>query len=627
MYTINVGEGQSSPVLKDWWNVKNEEICKHTFALVNTISQFQSYRRTLNSRYARLYSNLGLLGFNASMYSKSATDNFTGNRVTYNVIKSVIDAAASKIAKNRPKPQFLTEDGNWYQFEKAKKLTQYIEGVYYDANTYHEAQRAFTDACVFGLGVIKIFEESGRIKTERVFPEEIVVDEAEAINGKPRQIHQVKYVSKDMLAAMFPKHKNEIFSSSHGLDSQVVSESVIDLVKVVESWHLPSSKESKDGRHVIAVEHATLLDEDYEKNYFPFVFFRWSERLAGFHGQGIAEELIGLQIEINKLLRNIQQAQHLVAVPRVYLEASSKVASQHINNNIGSVVKYSGKTPTFQTPQAMTAEVYNHLKWLIQSAYEVTGISQLSATSKKPVGLESAVALREYQDIESERFMLVGQRWDSMFMDLAKIVIDMSRDLYTENKDLSVQIKGKDFIKTIKWSEVDLPDDQFIMKVFPTSLLPSTPAARIQKAQEYIQAGWMDKSQALAYLDFPDIEQFETLEAASHRLTMKDIGTIMAKGEYVPPEPGMDLKLAEKLANQSYLKGRAENLPEERLELLLRYIDDIERLRKLMLPQEAMAPQAGPEAGLEQMIPQATPEAPPQSDLQPFAGEPVPPIA
>lgn len=108
---------------------------------------------------------------------------------------------------------------------------------------------------------------------------------------------------------------------------------------------------------------------------------------------------------------------------------------------------------------------------------------------------------------------------------------------------------------------------------------------------------------------------------------MKDIGTIMAKGEYVPPEPGMDLKLAEKLANQSYLKGRAENLPEERLELLLRYIDDIERLRKLMLPQEAMAPQAGPEAGLEQMIPQATPEAPPQSDLQPFAGEPVPPIA
>jgi hypothetical protein len=54
--------------------------------------------------------------------------------------------------------------------------------------------------------------------------------------------------------------------------------------------------------------------------------------------------------------------------------------------------------------------------------------------------------------------------------------------------------------------------------------------------------------------------------------------------------------------------GRVNELPEERLELLLRFIDDCERLKVLSQPEQPVI--AAPE---EQ--PTAVPEAPEQSDL------------
>ena len=67
------------------------------------------------------------------------------------------------------------------------------------------------------------------------------------------------------------------------------------MVKVIESWHLSSGPKAKDGKHTICT-NATLFKEDYDKEYFPFVFFRWNVRPVGFFGQGLAEQLQGLQL-------------------------------------------------------------------------------------------------------------------------------------------------------------------------------------------------------------------------------------------------------------------------------------------------------------------------------------------
>lgn len=594
-----------------WWSEQPGTMYRSVFEVVNRIEHQGTYQHNLNIKNARLFSDLELLGFASyRLSSANRNNNLSAGRLTYNIVKSIIDTAASKIAKNKPKPQFLTDKGDWDQQERAKKLTQYVEGVFYDTEIYGKAQRVFQDACVFGTGALKFYKKDGRVCCERVFIDELRVDYVEGANGKPRQLHQVKYISRDLLVELYPDHKAAIYDATSGLEAG--DESVDDVVKVVESWRLTTTRDSKDGKHAISIDNATLFEEDYNKDYFPFTFFRWSNRVSGFFGSGIAEEVTGIQIAINKTLMNIQKAQHLVAVPRIAVDSSSKVSTHQLTNEIGSIIKYSGgsRPPVFDTPTAMNAEVYNHLKWLIQSGYELTGVSQLSAASKKPAGLDSGVALREYSDIETERFMLTGLRYEKMFLDASKIIIDMSRDMYEDDKSLSVTVPGGSFISTIKWKDVDLKDDQFIMKVFPVSLLPSTPAGKLQKVQELIQAGFIPKEQAISLLDFPDLGAYESLETANSNLIKKTITEIVSVGEYMPPEPQMNLEEAVQYAHKAYLDGRVTNLAEDKLELLLRFIDDAVRLQQLK--QEALPP-----APVESGQPTAVPEAPAQTDLLP----------
>jgi hypothetical protein len=389
-------------------------------------------------------------------------------------------------------------------------------------------------------------------------------------------------------------------------------------VEVIEAWKIPAKKGLK-GRHAIVIETATLVDEEYSKPFFPFAFIRWKERLSGFFGAGLCEELKQIQIEINKTLRNISKAQENVAIPRVYVESGSKVITQHINNALGSIIKYSGQKPVFETPVGMNAETYAHLKWLIDSAYALSGVSQLSATSQKPSGLDSGEALRAYNDIETERFAVVAQAYEKLALDISELIIDISRDLYAENPKMQVTAEGSDFIRTIRWKDVNLESEAYIMKAYPVSLLPSTPSGKLQRVVELMQAGFIDKDAALKMLDFPDLGAYTSVKLAGKDLVDKNISEMIETGRYLSPEPSMPLDYAVQAASQSYLSGRVDGLPDKKLTLLLRFLDDVERLKKMALPPpEAKMP---PDA---QVLPQAVPEPQPVSEIMPQAEMPQP---
>ena len=128
-------------------------------------------------------------------------------------------------------------------------------------------------------------------------------------------MHQEKYVHKDVLKQMFPKFEMEIDRASYVASGEgsYSTSNIKDMIKVIESWHLKSGPNAKDGKHTICISDATLFEEEYYKDDFPFVFFRWNVRPVGFFGQGLAEQLSGLQLEINKTLgSNIQEVKQYV---------------------------------------------------------------------------------------------------------------------------------------------------------------------------------------------------------------------------------------------------------------------------------------------------------------------------
>lgn len=575
-YNNNVSPGLS----EKWWVVGANKAHQNLFALVKYVEKNQSYRGVLNLRYARMYANMEMLGLSSGTYARTASNNFSNNRVTYNVVKSCADTATSKIAKNKPKPLFLTENGDYNLKRKAKLLTQYMEGMFEETDMYRLGQRVFLDACVFGTGCLKLYIDPGslKVKAERVFIDEIIVDDVEGMYSSPRQIHQRKYYSRDVLLGMFPEYKEEILQASTALRGESATQSTADNVVVLESWHLPSSKDAKDGKHMICIDNATLVYEEYTKDHFPFVFLRWNDKLVGFWGMGLAEELIGIQLEINKVLRNIQAGHQLMGVPRVFVDVASNINTGHINNEVGGIIKYQGQPPVFQSPPIMNGEVYQYVETLYNKAYEITGISRLSAQAQKPAGLNSGVALREFQDIESERFMLAGQRYEDMFMEAARQIIELSKELYEIEPKLTVKVKTNKFIQKIKWKDVSMDEDEFVMKVFPVNMLPSTPAGKLQTIQELVQAGLIPQDQAISLLDFPDLESFLSLATAAQDNIERILGIMIEEGRYIPPEPFMNLQLALEMAQETYLRAKCDNLKEERLELLRTFMDDIQTL-------------------------------------------------
>lgn len=609
-----------------WWKTNKNQAHNDVFPYLRQLDNSQGYKQQDNLRNMRLYGNMEFSGISAFNYARTEPTYNVQNRVTLNVVQSMIDTVVSKITKNKPRPYFLTNNGDWSLQRKAEKLTQFSEGQFYGTDFYAKASVAFKDACIFGTGCLKIFRggtDNAEIKVERVFIDEIMVDDKEAYYGEPRQLHQRKWVHKDVLKAAFPGFASQIDVSIEQIGSQKqTSERAGDMILVVESWHLKSGPKAKDGRRTICIDNATLLDEAYDKDYFPFVFFRWNLKPIGFFGQGISEQLTGLQLEINKILRTIQISMHLVSVPKMLVEASSKIVTSHLNNKIGGIIKYAGTKPEWNNNMgAIPAELFTHLNTLYSRAYEIVGISQLSAQSQKPMGLNSGKAMRTFNDLETERFMETGLRYEKTFLDAIKIMLDLAKDIAEETGNYEVKCPGSGFLKTIKWDDVQLDEDQYILQAYPTSALSQNPASRLQEVQELLQAGFVSKEDGMRLLDFPDLKRYYNMTNSGLEDINRQIELIMEEGEYQSPEPYQNLQLGLQKFQQAYLMYRTQNAPEERLDLIRRWMEDAKALLdQAQMEAQAMQAQAqmpGPTApaGGE---PIGQGAAPPVSDLMPF---------
>lgn len=596
---------------RKWWLVDKTERAQAICGIVKMLSEYDSKRQTQYQISTRLYGNSNLMGLNGLSYSKIASvQNTLKDRISYNVVQSCIDTVTSKISKSKPKPLFLTQGGDYKIQRKAKKLDKFVDGIFYENHAYTLGTDAFRDACVFGDGIVHVFAQHGRVAWERVIPSELYVDQVESFYGYPRQIHRVKNVDRSMAIDLFPGKKQLIIDTiSASADLLGAYQNVADQITIVESWHLPSGPDATDGIHTINVPNGNLFEEKWHKPYFPFAHLRWNKRMYGWWGQALAEQIQNIQLEINKLLWIIQRSMHLAGTFKILLENGSKIVKEHLSNDIGAVICYTGKVPEYIVPGIVPIELYSHLQNLKESAYEQSGISQMSAFSQKQPGLDAAVAIREMSNIESDRFMTVGHCYEDFYMELAKLSVAEGRSIYEEKKDYKVISVQKNFIETIDWKDINLRDDQFVMKVFPVSSLPQDPAGRLQTVQEYIQAGMYTIREGRRLLDFPDTEQIETLQNSQEDYFHKIFEEIIDEGTYTAPDEFDNLDLGRELALEYMSQGKRNGLEEEKLELIRRFISQIDLLMAKMAP----VPQEPP----LQAIPPANPEPTPQSNLVP----------
>jgi len=613
-----------------WWQEKEgEDLANAVTDTVNKLISENSFRYNLNMDMLRIYTGRdyeALDRYDPSMRGSMPIGE--DYRMRLNVTGSCIDTLVSRIGKSKPKPMYLTKRGDYNLRQRAQRLTDLMEGVFHNAKIYEHMTRVFQDSLIFDIGALKIGRDGSDIWVERVFPCELFWDLTAAMYSDPPALHQVKQISMETLKQLYPEKVEEIeFHAVHGAEYSDNKPTDADMIQVTESWHLPSVADAEDGLHCTTMDGLVLDAEGWDYGKFPFVFLRWGEAGVGFGGISLAEQLKNIQFEINKLALRIQQAMHLLSVPWIFVQAGSRVVDTALRNQVGSIVNYVGQPPVSYNPTAMHPEVYAHLDRLYQLAYQQSGLSEMSATGKKPPGLESGAALRTFHDIESERFMHQGQKYEEAFMRVAEWCFDLGKEIVEEFGKWPVKGIADNALKKLDFKDLMIAEEDFTLQPFPVSLLPSTPAGRLAAVTELMNAGIItNPAHITRLLEFPDLEAVTGLYRTFEKDMEWRISEIVEYGRYHAPEPIMNLEFASERMAQAFLEGQQDGLETEKLNDMNRFISDCQALIQGEAPPEELAP-AGeapmepPAEMLEGLMPGGAPEETPP---EPMGLPPIP---
>jgi hypothetical protein len=512
----------------------------------------------------------------------------TSEALKFNLVRAGVNTAQANVGSLQPRPRFQTNDADWSLTRKAKACDHAVKGVF-DANDFYSlASEAFLDGAVSSLGAIKTYRENGKVKLERVYPGEILVDIQEGYYGRPRTLYQVKLVSKDVLKDQYPKHEREIDGAQeeakHFFDWWPWGQNE-NQAMVIEGWHIsrPKGKNGKrNGRRVVALSNVVLESEPWTRPNFPMAFYRWEKRQAGFYGRGIVEELRTHQRTLNYIDLRIRDMMHRLSRGKmvVWDNEKVKVNVKHLTNAPEDIVllKGTGQPPTIMSQNAVPTEWWGWRREVIEDGLRQIGFSEFQVSATKPPGIEAAEALRELREQGTRRLRGKVQRFEEFVVEVAKLIVQELQE-GAEAGDLDAiqaQVrKGQTTIlQSVDWKKDRLDDDQYQLTVTPASSLPDSTAGRTATVTDWYKAGLITQVEFKALLDLPDLERFKSLDLAPYEVICDAIETMIEDGEYVHPEPTDDLELLVKLTNLSYAKFRLRKAPDDRLELLRRYMDD-----------------------------------------------------
>lgn len=588
-----------------WWTDDNEDrradiVCD----VAQRLWQDQSATREGMLRAARMYGSLPMMGLSPRLYRQRSMSR--GRRLALNVVKSVVNTYVAMVTKDRPKVSFVTSGADDSIQRKAKRLEKFVDGTCYDQRLHTQAYQVVRDSALFTFGVVKFYKDctepdKPRVGIERTLPWEWLFDDQEAANGKPPNGYQVKFMDRRALAAEQTDKglaAKIMLANGGGFDDVGETFDQVNLVEwcvVVEAWHLPVNSKTP-GRHVIACVGVDepIVDEEWLYPRFPCEILYRERPLQGVHGESLADELGPIQVELSRMLVSIQRAQ-MYAVGHWLVEQNSDINTNQIDDVQASIIRYKGVAPRFEAQQTVANDVYGHLDRLWGRAFELVGVPQMNAAGQKPAGIDSGKGLLVYAEVTSTRFKPCYAEYQDWYMRVAQQIIHLAAEIAEDHPDFTIRTPGK-MMDVIKWADVHMREEEYVLQMYPTNKLADDPAARLSQVQAMLNSQMIpDVRTGRRLLDMPDMEAFSSNEDASYDNVQEAMTRILERVEMFPPEPymGLDgLMDALKIAQTTYMRARMQDMPdkEAKMEMLRQYIDKCVPLIKEARAAEAPSP-------------------------------------
>lgn len=611
-----------------WWLAQtDEELCAQLLSTTAYLKKTSQARIRQASIFTRLFSGKPLYNYLANVGTLDNSQQLPIGRPTANVCYANIDTLVSRITQDRPKPTFITDNSHYKERHLATTMNNFIMGEFYRMKFYEQMAFQGRDSLVLGDGFIKIFRKDNKVCSERTLSTELLTDYNDAYYGNPRSLIQMKLVDRGEALALMPKESDKILKAQHGnVDNTPLStETVSDQFIVSEGWRLPSGKDTKDGRHVIVCSAGVLLNDPWDKDGFPFVKLGYNPNIVGWFSQGLCEILMPTQMEIYKMLIIASQSIELMGVPRVLIDEFSAILETAFNNNIGSIIKYKNVPPQFINAESNPPEIYEWIRWLIENAAQMSGVSQMSSGGKLPPGLESGEAQRKYLETQDTRFAAFQKRYQTVATDASYLIIDTAKDIAKDTGEYLTVYPNKDGSREVDLPEAVILRDTYIIQCYEESSLPRDPAGRQAALSSMLAAEEITRQEFRRLSALPDLQQSDSLANALEERILKSLDEIVEKGKkgYAPPDAFIldPSDMATTLCVNYINKYAVTDIEESKMQLLRDWFTQIQVLKaKAMPPPVVLPPGPGgpavgaPPPGLAQ---NPLPVAPPQASIAP----------
>lgn len=566
-----------------WWDDDHKD---KRFEVLTGVVRFL-YERD-EPRRMRIERSVRLFGPGIQLGNWKPPENNAG-MLALNLVRTLTHTAASNVIdKPPPRPFFVTDGGDYQLQERAEGMSKLASGAIYQADFDGLAEGGSMLTCLTGKTFFKILEYRGRPSIESVNPWQVLVDERDAAEGKPQCLYQISWVDRDVLKARHKDQADDIDDARKGgIDDPWGEDGLSDQVLVMEAWRLPSGEDTGDGRYVCCTDNCTLVDEEWEDETFPFASLDWQKPVGCFWPAGIGDEVWPTQYELNLVVERMRQMLHKIAVPRIYLMNGTKVTPGPINNQIGASFNVQGQAPIFDIAKAISPEYERWLDYWWVKGFQQLGISEQAAMAMKPAGLDSGKAQLVHADLTSGRLSGWGRRWQACYTEVSRQVVRCLRRIAKKKPGLEVTYldpQGQS-LERIRWAEVSLDEDAYLLQCFPISSLASTPQGRIAQLDAWKKDGTIDLPTYRRLLNMPDLKsQMDLLNGPRDLLEKILTDMLYGSGRYVAPEPYDDLDLARQVASFHLLRARSKGAPGKRLALARDFIVEVDRLQAAKAP-------------------------------------------
>lgn len=517
----------------------------------------------------------------------------------FNIVKSVIDTLVSAVYNKKVRSRFSPINGT-YETDKAVKSCQiYFDNLFDKADVNKLVNDAFKLACIEGVGYIFINPFTYNLST--IGAHQVATFKTEARLGKLYQA-MIRY-------DCFPVEYIEDYCGEK-FDKELTH----------NECRLEHYINVKDHKQFIFVNGTKFIEKDYKPDSLPLLPIYFNSPVFDGFTTSIVHELYGLQEQVNMITSKIGAAAQMSSANRTFVFEGSNLTRKDVDNQAGNVYTVKGKFDGNSVPIVSTQDAPFNPVWqsivdfYLSKAYQMIGVSELSAQAKKPAGADSGVALQTLEDVESDRQETVYTHYINSFTNLCKLLIEIMPD--------EVDVLP-DSLNTshIKWRDVKKEAHLMKMQFSPITSWSKAPSEKYKEIQQLSQSGEIQAVKLGKALQLTDIEDVYSNATAVINAVEQCISCAIENGEYEIPDIVSYDELAKEIFLQENKLYSSMNADKKDDKLLVKALDRLlqleEALAQKMFEMGLIASEEGSNNVTEDDIPETNETDPSTNNVEP----------